>query len=567
MFQSSSLNFKKIIFAIILFLISAILMFSFFVELFRFKSNKNIWLENVFMDVKITLNGKPYEHDNQKNSSFKMSKSKRGDVCTLEEIIPYYSTNDSASLVFYSNCCAIQVLIDDTISYTYGMSLLHKKVDITSQYHVVPLDKNDVGKKLTIKLYAADNGSLIVPELRICLDSEAYFYIFQPLAVPISLNLALMIMGVLGLLASFVSAIIGEGKCLDVIGVSGFSLFIGMWSNANYGFFQFFHDSAAFGNILEYGSCYMSFLFYLILLSGNVVSKYAQSLFKALKIVCGLFIAFVFISNYLNLIHLSEFLRFFHVLIIIVFIISAVTFRREYKKQEDYQKLISMGQIVFSSVIILQLIVFNLLHIFNIASYYDYNLIGTLSMLVLIVFFLVGTILRWYHTIEKDKEYTILKKMAYNDALTGLNNRQSSIISLLSLEDNNIPYYCIAFDLNNLKKANDTFGHERGDLLLKDFADSLQQTFTSPCSVYRIGGDEFLAITPDYGLSDVNKMIKSLHAKINEINLERNDGINLETAYGIAYSEEVASSLYEDILKLADDRMYANKKTMKGARP
>lgn len=91
----------------------------------------------------------------------------------------------------------------------------------------------------------------------------------------------------------------------------------------------------------------------------------------------------------------------------------------------------------------------------------------------------------------------LYKDMFNTDYLTNLKSRNAFNIDLENLEASKkhegIGFYVI--DLNNLKKVNDTFGHEAGDIYLQTAARSFSEAAGEHISLYRIGGDEFVLIS------------------------------------------------------------------------
>ena len=89
------------------------------------------------------------------------------------------------------------------------------------------------------------------------------------------------------------------------------------------------------------------------------------------------------------------------------------------------------------------------------------------------------------------------RHMAYTDPLTGLGSK-AAYIELVDEVDERLgegdrePFAVAVFDLNGLKHANDTYGHAAGDALIRDAAKAIRDGFPH-ASVFRIGGDEFLA--------------------------------------------------------------------------
>ena len=91
-----------------------------------------------------------------------------------------------------------------------------------------------------------------------------------------------------------------------------------------------------------------------------------------------------------------------------------------------------------------------------------------------------------------------LQDVATTDALTGLENRLAfdELLNTISQDSSEDNYWTmLLMDVNGLKYANDTFGHEAGDLLIKAAANSIKTVYGAKGHCFRIGGDEFAVIT------------------------------------------------------------------------
>lgn len=139
----------------------------------------------------------------------------------------------------------------------------------------------------------------------------------------------------------------------------------------------------------------------------------------------------------------------------------------------------------------------------------------------------------------------------YKDPLTGALNRASFYADLKQYEGNITAIYSI--DLNGLKTANDTYGHETGDKLLKDATESLQQCMLPQCYLYRTGGDEFVILCIGLGKHQVQKLTAKL------FDCQSN---GCDFAFGM---HEFTKDL-QTTFRMADDAMYTNKRNMKAAR-
>lgn len=92
---------------------------------------------------------------------------------------------------------------------------------------------------------------------------------------------------------------------------------------------------------------------------------------------------------------------------------------------------------------------------------------------------------------ERESE---LRESANRDYLTGLLNRRGLQQALNEVRKKDLPAAIYLFDLDYLKEANDTGGHETGDRMLQTFADLLRTNTRSTDIICRYGGDEFVAI-------------------------------------------------------------------------
>ena len=119
----------------------------------------------------------------------------------------------------------------------------------------------------------------------------------------------------------------------------------------------------------------------------------------------------------------------------------------------------------------------------------------------------------------------------------------------------------LIFDVDYLKRTNDTLGHMAGDRLLRTAAACIRESFESEGSgtCYRIGGDEFAAVLA--GCSE-----EDLHSRIDRFTLalERED---ISVSFGWAYAEKTDEDSFRALLRDADRLMYVQKKSTHGLHP
>jgi diguanylate cyclase (GGDEF)-like protein len=158
-----------------------------------------------------------------------------------------------------------------------------------------------------------------------------------------------------------------------------------------------------------------------------------------------------------------------------------------------------------------------------------------------------------------------LQYLAFHDPLTDLHNRRA-MEQALEREFARAQRYCshlsLAFiDLDLFKLVNDTYGHDCGDALLKYLADGLVQMSRQSDMVTRLAGDEFVLLLPETVLSQAQILLQRMADRFFEQPMEwQGEKIPIHISFGIASVMEDNVAAAEDLLKLADDRLYQKKR-------
>ena len=167
------------------------------------------------------------------------------------------------------------------------------------------------------------------------------------------------------------------------------------------------------------------------------------------------------------------------------------------------------------------------------------------------------------HLHEREKE---LRFFANRDSLTGLRNT-TSYKSWVAEFDREIAsktanFGVVVFDVNRLKETNDVYGHDVGDKLIVSVAKVISDVFKSS-PMFRIGGDEFLAVLRHGDLEDCEKLFIQLDLECANTFVEENSKIPISIARGFARFDSDKDLHFNDVFKRADYAMYENKRKSK----
>lgn len=142
------------------------------------------------------------------------------------------------------------------------------------------------------------------------------------------------------------------------------------------------------------------------------------------------------------------------------------------------------------------------------------------------------------------------------DTVTGTRNRNSFERQLESIQPDE-SLFLLEFDVNNLKKINDTYGHAAGDNLIRDAAMMISEAYRDCGLVYRIGGDEFAVIAPLCSYVKVEKARKILLNFIKEYREVYSDDFYIANAY-CRFDRMKHKDIHECLCE-ADRKMYEDK--------
>ena len=158
-------------------------------------------------------------------------------------------------------------------------------------------------------------------------------------------------------------------------------------------------------------------------------------------------------------------------------------------------------------------------------------------------------------------------EMAVTDPLTGLHNRRYMAGQLEPLVAHaargGAPAAVLVLDIDHFKAINDTFGHDCGDEVLREFAVRLATNVRAVDLPCRFGGEEFVVIMPETGVEDAHRIAERIRGHVAGSPFRVLDGreaLQVTISIGVAATSG-AGDTAEALLKRADEALYDAKQS------
>ncbi|MBI5756683.1 MAG: diguanylate cyclase [Nitrospirae bacterium] len=159
-----------------------------------------------------------------------------------------------------------------------------------------------------------------------------------------------------------------------------------------------------------------------------------------------------------------------------------------------------------------------------------------------------------------------LKRVTILDDLTGLYN-QRYLYDTLKREYNrsdrfNLKLSLVMLDIDNFKDVNDTYGHQRGDTIIKEVARLLQVVLRGYDFAVRYGGDEFIIVLSQNTVIGSHIVAERIRKTVEGSPLlsELNGGKHITVSIGVATFPDDTKGGYEALISKADQALYSAKR-------
>ena len=518
----------------------------------------------------ISYQGKKSNVENLSNYTYP-EKIRAGDSLILEGTLPPEAQARSVLRIrTYHNSLA--VFENGKLLYKYDTLNTGMRF-IGSGFHHVYLEPIEGIRNLRVVFVEQVDGRKVSFEGFELLPVE---YVFSDFAAhhifALIVGVFLVLFGILAVLVSLVTRLynIVYFRAL-MIGLLSFLL--GTWTLCYTKVIQTVSFNFGLNTSLEYFCLYLAALPFTLLLW----NMHKEHLNRIQNICFAVLVTYeILFTSVTTILHLSSIVFYprtlvlFHASVVVgfVFFISSGTLYN--KKMDASGRILTQGVAVFGLSLFVDLVRFHLSRIIDV----DFPLLNVtwvpMGTFILVLLLVQSYIVYLFYVLEDRAEKGVLATMAYLDSLTGLYNRAKSQQIFEVLDKGSSDYAFVSIDMNGLKLVNDNYGHNAGDKLIKSFANAFKEAFAGIGTAIRVGGDEFLAIVRDEHVRELDLSL----AKMAE--LQKTHGadlpIPLEAAYGVAYRHELVEENVESanlqidaekVYRLADERMYAMKASMK----
>lgn len=488
----------------------------------------------------------------------------KGDTITMQRTLPSDWGLVEGVLRFYVRHDAVRMYVDEELIYEYGYDRLDKNQTLGSGYQFIKFPNEYQGKQLRIQLVMAEDDVFTkFDSVRLYEWENAYRVLITENRLPLFCGSFLILFGLIVSVITIV-ALFFSTKYIRLFCISLFAICMGLWSLSYYNVMLIFAIPLYSISLINYLVLYLAPIPLIIYIYEEVKNLKYKSLkvFYWIYFATELLAVFVAITLHtFNLVHLAGMFKYMQIIMLVGLLFFLLVLIMNLNNSRYEGKLSVVGLLIVIACVAYDMLGYNAGRYFG-KDYFNLRGVTSSGIMMFICILFVSFYIEMTQKMMEQKERDFLIKSAYTDELTRLHNRRYCMEYMNKLrEERNFKYTVICFDLNNLKTVNDTYGHAKGDVLIRSAAEVIAETFESYGVVARMGGDEFVAVI---GTADEEKLaflMKEFVQNIDRKNRVIKD-LNMSIAYGYASGSQSDSDI-EKVYQTADDRMYEKKKQMK----
>ncbi|MBC8559512.1 GGDEF domain-containing protein [Fumia xinanensis] len=435
-------------------------------------------------------------------------------------------------------------LPEDVPSYSYSPG---------NSYTMVPLPHNCYGKELRIDFWMALDGGFTY-ELSDVVFGDGISVLRRTFFEDLAHNLIVvstLLIGIVLLIASCILMNSQSRKSTQSIG--WFAVIFGIYNLSENLFDLYMVNNPYPGyliNFIIFASVPIPLLFFFM---HKVLLKYRR-VYQLIIGAAFLNVAIQTILHFTKVLDLRQALLATHVIYGAAILFSIYTLIRTPKKEFPQKTIMLMGTVPIA----VGMAIDSFLHYFPIVPHQRNTAFIFLGVFIFLIIQAVVCIHDITEAFRDSTKSAVYKSLAYQDGLTGLQNRTSYSNELENIRLNPQKYkkcICVYVDMNNLKSVNDRLGHQAGDEFIRSTAHLLQRHLGPYGKVFRFGGDEFIALLDNMSESKFRNILCQMNEEINSYN--RTAPVKIDFSLGC--HQWRAGESIEDCIDAADRNMYENK--------
>ncbi len=459
------------------------------------------------------------------------------------------------SLVISSRHTVLEVYIEEEKIYEFGENLTFFHIPVMN-WNVIPMKEEYSGKQLTV-VHTAKSDSYRGNVDVIYLGDKTAILVHILQKNLAGLICASLIFGISLVIIVFWFMVKKRSPSKQILYLAVFGIIVAFWEILDIRIPQFFLGKAEFFSFMTFEMLIFLPIPFVMFYSGFSWEDGCEIEWISL-LACGNF----FLTNLLQIagfMDVSQTVILSHLVIISTFAILCymnLRFRKKRKGEKRFNVEI-LGFWFLALTVAVDLLRYHFQQ-----GEVGFSYIGLLMYIICLMMYVSRGIL---FNMMKGKKAELYEELAYHDKMTGLWNRtayQEYLNELLDLGiENTEGYGAFAFDLNNLKKINDRYGHDQGDQYIQNNANYLKKEMEDIGRVYRTGGDEFICIFDP----SMQEKAKGCADRLEE-QVRKGRDARINFSFGFAICEPDKDKSFEDTIRRADVAMYAYKRRHKAER-
>lgn len=489
-----------------------------------------------------------------------------GDLLIATVHLPEELYSSDSSLCFNVYNCVVTVQYGTEVLYTYGNELRQKGRLIGHVYARVPIPAEAYGDDIYIVCYATERSATsTVKNITLLPTSESYKYFINGKLFIFIVFVAIYIISLLAAIYIVITPFFRNAAAIQGLTLAVLCHMLSVYIMCYSGVFNILFNNVRVPAMCEYVSLFILPVCFLAYFYRVRYYKSDAIYFKIMLIIFSVFFVVTTLLNYTTRnFHYSYFVSTLHIMLIISLGIIVYSFFKGIREVSATEKISLYGMTAFVVIFALDIIRF------NIDKFTALNLSGSqltflpLGLFVFIASLFASFLSTMFNVMRESEEISFLRKAAYSDALTGLLNRAKCQEFIDHMKADKTQSYALIFlDINNLKEANDNYGHNIGDNYIRSVAIAINHSFQAADICSRIGGDEFMIIFENKSLYTVNSCIRAFDKNIASMNAMKELPFFISVARGVIISSDISPIPIDEAIEKADKQMYTNKKELK----